>query len=92
MIVSVLVGLVFIIIHAIIALLGAIPSFPAEFLQGILTYLQQIINFGSGLFFFLIRPTTFRIAVDILFFVWVAEPLYHFIMWVIRKIPFANIE
>ncbi len=92
MIVTALLNLVFIVVNAILGLLGTIPGFPAGFLTGIIDYIEAVIDGGAGLFFFVIRPATFHIAIDILFFLWIVEPLYYFIMWVLRKIPFLNIE
>lgn len=92
MIVTALLKLVFIVVNAILSLLGVIPGFPAGFLSSIISYLQLVIEGGSGLFFFVIRPETFSVAIDILFFLWVAEPLYYFIMWVLKKIPFLHIS
>lgn len=92
MIVSALLNLVFMIINAILSLLGLIPGFPADFLSSALNYIDTVLTGGAGLFFFLIRPATFGIAIDIVFFIWIAEPLYYFIMWVLRKVPFINIE
>lgn len=92
MIVTALLNLVFLVINFIIGLLGQIPGFPAEMLSRTIQYIDTVITGGAGVFFFLIRPTTFGIAIDILFFLWVAEPLYYFIRWVLRKVPFINIE
>lgn len=92
MIVSLLINLVWLVVQGIISLLGVIPGFPAEVISSALTYIDTVLTSGSGLFFFIIRPQTFANAMDILFFIWAAEPLYHFIMWVIRKIPVVNIE
>lgn len=92
MIVSALLNLVFIVVNAILSLLGTIPGFPAGFLSSIITYIDTVITGGAGLFFFVIRPATFAVAMDILFFLWAIEPLYYFIMWVLKKLPFVNID
>lgn len=92
MIVTIVIGLVFLVVDFILSLLGTIPSFPVGFLDSIINYLSMIIQYGSGLFFFVIRPSTFFIAIDIIFFLWAIEPLYKFIMWVLRKIPFIDVE
>ena len=93
MIVTVLANIVFLVIGWIISALGVVfPVFPEGFLTSITTYIQTIIDNGAALFFFVIRPQTFFVAIDILFFLYVAEPAYHFVMWVLRKIPFLNIS
>lgn len=92
MIVTIVLSLVFLVVDFILSLLGTIPSFPVGFLDSIISYLSMVIDYGSGLFFFVIRPATFFVAIDILAFIWFAEPLYHFVMWVLRKVPFINVE
>lgn len=92
MIVSVLLGVVFLVVRFILSLIGTIPVFPQGFFDSILAYISAVITNGAGLFFFVIRPQTFFIAIDILFFLYTAEPLYHFIMWVLRKVPFLGIK
>lgn len=92
MIVMTLLNVVYFVVNGILSLLGMIPGFPEGFLSSIITYIDTVIDGGAGLFFFVIRPVTFAVAIDVLFFIWMAEPLYYFIMWVIKKIPFLNIE
>lgn len=93
MIVTILLSLVFMVINWILSAIAVVfPVFPEGFLTTISSYIQLIIDNGSALFFFVIRPSTFFIAIDILFFIYVAEPAYHFVMWVLRKVPFLNIS
>lgn len=92
MIVTVLLNLVFLVVDFIIGLLGVIPSFPTEMITSVETYIAAIIDQGAGLFFFLIRPQTFYIAIDVLFFLYAGEHIYYFVMWVLRKIPFLGVE
>lgn len=92
MIVTALLSLVFMVVNFIIGLLGVIPSFPDELLVSAQQYIMYIVNGASGLFFFVIRPSTFQFAIDIVFFVWAAEPIYRMVMWVLRKIPFLHIS
>ena len=92
MIVRALLRVVFAVVNFILGLIGSIPVFPDGFFSTIIEYINTIITNGAGLFFFVIRPQTFYVAIDILFFLYVAEPLYHFIMWVLRKIPFLGIQ
>lgn len=92
MIVTALLSLVFLVVNFILGLLGSIPGFPSGMLATITSYISEVIDQGAGLFFFVIRPQTFHVAVDILFFLWFAEPIYYMVMWVLRKIPFLGIK
>lgn len=93
MIVSWLLSGLFLIVDFILSLLNLVfPVLDSSFFTGITNYLQSIISNGSGLLFFIIPPDTFRLSIDILFFLYTAEPLYHFVIWVLRKIPFLGIN
>ena len=92
MIVRALLSLVFLVVNFILSLLGTFISFPEGFFDAIEYYLGLIIQNGSGLLFFFVRYSTFMVAIDVLFFIWVSVPLYKFIMWLLRKVPFLNIQ
>ena len=92
MIVSALLGIVFTVVNFILGLLGQIISFPEGFLDAIMYYINLVITNGAGLLFFFVHYNTVMIALDVLFFIWTAEPLYNFIMWLLRKVPFLNIQ
>ena len=93
MIVTILLGLVFMVINWILTALSVVfPVFPEGFLSTISSYISMVIQNGTALFFFVIRPSTFLIAIDILFFLYMVVPAYHFVMWVLRKVPFLNIS
>lgn len=76
----------------VLSLLPAFPSLNAETIENITAYVNLIITNGLSLFYFFVRPSTFHIALDILLFIFIAEPIYKFIMWVLRKIPFLGIQ
>lgn len=42
----------------------------------------------SALLFFFVPQTTFFYCLDLLFVIWIWEPTYLFVMWLIKKIPF----
>ena len=84
--------MVFLVINWILGLLGNIPSFPSGLVSSITSYIATVVNGGAGILFFFVRSSTFFAALDIIAFMYVAEPLYHFIMWVLRKVPFLGIE
>ena len=92
MIVTILLNIVYKIILWILSLLPVFPSLSAETVNNIRTYIDLIINNGLSLFYFFIRPTTFKAALDVLLFIFIAEPIYKFVMWVLRKIPFLGIQ
>ena len=68
-----------------------IPAFPAEFTQIIDDFLDLIFDNVSLLGFF-IRPTTLQILIPALIVVLNFDKVYHFVMWILKKIPFLNIE
>lgn len=58
-------------------------------MDSLITYVFT--NVGS-IFFFFVPQATFFSIMDILFFLWVFKPLYLFVMWLLRKIPFLNMS
>lgn len=92
MIVKLLLSLVFKIVAFILSLVGSFLSFPEGFMTSVMNYVDLLISNGAGLLFFIVRYQTVMVALDVLFFIWTAVPLYHFVMWVLRKVPFLNIE
>lgn len=68
-----------------------LPAFPEEFTDLIGDFLDLIFDNVSLLGFF-IRPTTLQILIPALIVVLNFDKVYHFVMWIIRKIPFLNIE
>ena len=68
-----------------------LPDFPEEFTSIVNDFLDLIFDNVSLLGFF-IRPTTLQILIPALIVVLNFDKIYHFVMWIIRKIPFLNIE
>ena len=68
-----------------------LPAFPEEFTDIIGDFLDLIFDNVSLLGFF-IRPTTLQILIPALIVVLNFDKVYHFVMWIIRKIPFLNID
>lgn len=68
-----------------------LPAFPTEFTDIINDFLDLIFNNVSLLGFF-IRPATLQILVPALIVVLNFEKIYNFVMWILRKIPFLNID
>lgn len=69
----------------------SLPAFPAEFTTVIDDFLDIIFDNVSLLSFF-IRPTTLQILVPAIIVVINFEKIYKFVMWILRKIPFLNID
>lgn len=72
--------------------LGSFLPFPSGFGDVVLSYITRLINGGAGFLFLFVRPSTFYAAIDILFFLYAFEPLYYFVRWVLKKLPFINIS
>ena len=68
-----------------------LPSFPDEFITIINDFLDLIFNNVSLLGFF-IRPATLQALIPALIVVINFDKIYNFVMWIIRKIPFLNID
>ena len=92
MLTGIFLKIVYSIVLWILSFLPLFPSVSLETLQSIYSYLDLIIVNGMSLFYFFVRPTTFKICLDVVAFVFIAEPTYKFIMWLLRKIPFLSIE
>ena len=92
MLTGIFLKIVYSIVLWILSFLPLFPSVNADTLQSIYSYLDLIIVNGMSLFYFFIRPSTFKICLDVVSFVFIAEPTYKFIMWLLRKIPFLSIE
>lgn len=92
MIVSIVFALVGIIFNAIMSLFGVIPGFDSSLLASAFNLVDMIISTSAGFVFFMIRPSTFFAALDVLAFIHFAEPLYKFVMWLVRKLPFLGIK
>ena len=68
-----------------------LPAFPEEFTSIVNDFLDLIFDNVSLLGFF-IRPTTLQILIPALVVVTNFDKIYNFVMWILRKIPFLNIE
>lgn len=73
---------------------GVLPSFPPtpDFLQGVADTAIDLFQTGMYLLSYLLTPPIFFGSMAIFVAVLIAEPVYHFAMWVIKKIPIINIK
>lgn len=92
MIVSIIFAMVGVVFDSIMSIFGYIPAFDQGLILAAYQVLDMIATTSSGFIFFMIRPSTFFAALDILAFIHFAEPLYHFVMWLLRKLPFLGIK
>lgn len=80
-------------VWSVVSWLLGLFNFPAAVsMTNVLSYIQQVFTAAAGMVFYFFRPATFYAACDIVFFIWTAEPLYHFAVWVMRKLPFLNMS
>ena len=79
------------ILNAILTVLDVLPDFPASFVEIVDEFFALIFD-NLFLLSFFVRLDTIKIAIPILIVVLNFERVYRFIMWILRKIPVANIE
>lgn len=68
-----------------------IPQFPEQLTGSIDSFLNLIFDNLSLLGFF-IRPLTLTVAIPILIILLNFEEVYKLTMWILRKIPFLNVN
>lgn len=68
-----------------------IPAFPEELKSNINSFLDLIFN-NLDLLGFFIRPTTLKIVIPLLIFLFNFKYIYKLTMWIIRKIPFLSMK
>lgn len=68
-----------------------IPQIPDELVNNINEFLNLIFDNLSLLGFF-IRPTTLKILIPLIVFVLTFKYIYRIVMWLLRKLPFLDIE
>ena len=90
MIIAALLELIFAAFKLIFGILPSLP--PVAFLQTILTFVNDILSQGIGLLCFFVRPATLTTGLSLFLIIFTFEHSYHFVMWVLRKIPFLGIE
>ena len=90
MVVAALLNILKLLLFAILALIPALPQI--AFLTNILTFFNNTICKGLGLFCFFIRPSTVLTGLTIAIAIFVFHHTYALIMWVVAKIPFLGIK
>jgi hypothetical protein len=71
-----------------------LPSFPAidSNISSAGTYIVGLASQGAAVSQYLLSTALYDAVVAVLALIWVFEPAYHGVMWVLRKIPFLNIH
>lgn len=69
-----------------------IPQINAETLQLAENQITEIIEIGSGFANLLLPMNIVKVLLGIVILVEIGIDLYHFVMWVIKKIPIASIS
>lgn len=90
MILEAILSLILIILQNVFSWLN-LPNFPDEVFNAIYSFVDFLCTNVSFLGFF-IRPNTIAIALPILIILLNFERLYHFVMWILKKIPVLNIH
>ena len=68
-----------------------IPPFPEE-LKGIIDFFLDLIFDNISLLGFFVRLETLSKILPLLVFIFNFKIIYHFVRWIIKKIPFINIS
>lgn len=92
MIFTVFITFIAMIINIIFAIVPPIPQFPEDLTIAIYQYFDLIIKNGFGLLSLFIRPTTIIRLVPLAILINNVDFIIKLFRFVIRKIPFINIE
>lgn len=90
MIIELLLNVFLTVIQAVFSWIN-LPDFPPEILNGINTFFNFIFDNVKFLGFF-IRPATIQVVVPIVIIALNFEHIYHFTLWILRKIPALSIS
>ena len=86
-------GLLELIFGAFKLILNILPTIGGiQFLDTLLTFVNDILSKGIGLLCFFIRPSTVLQGFTIFAVIFTFKHSYNFVMWVLKKIPFLGIE
>lgn len=90
MIIKGLLELIFAAFKLIFNILPSLP--PVSFFNIILVFINDILSTGIGLLCFFVRPGTLIVGFSLFLTIFTFEHSYHFVMWVMKKIPFFGIK
>lgn len=84
-------SLVSVLLQFIFTLLPDLPSFDVSLLDSLTKYVNLIFN-NLGLLGFFVDINAIKPLVPLVILVINFERIYHFIIWLINKIPFLNLD
>lgn len=84
-------SLVSVLLQFIFTLLPDLPSFDVSLLDALTKYVNLIFN-NLGLLGFFVDINAIKPLVPLVILVINFERIYHFIIWLINKIPFLNLD
>ena len=68
-----------------------LPQFPEEVSSTISNFFNFIFD-NAGLLTFFVRIDTIRVVIPVLLILLNFEHIYHFVIWILKKIPVLNIH
>ncbi len=90
MIISAILELIFTALKLIFSILPNLP--PVNFLETLLTFVNDILAPGIGLLCFFVRPSTLITGLTLFILIFSFKYSYSMIVWVLRKIPFLGMK
>lgn len=91
MIIELFFDLISMFVYLIFLPLPNLPSFDVTLLSSMTQFINLIFD-NVGLLGFFIRIDTIKTIVPLLILVLNFDHIYHLVMWILRKIPFLNIN
>lgn len=91
MIIELLFSAIIGIINLLLSALPSIPSLDDSVINAFSNFFDTL-SMGKGIFFFFIRPSTAITCLSIALIIVNFEHIYKFLMFIIKKIPFINIQ
>lgn len=89
MILEAIMNLVKVLLNVVFALLPDVPNFDITLLDSLTQYINMIFN-NLGLLGFFVRISTIKALVPLVIIAINFEDIYHFIMWVVKKLPLST--
>lgn len=87
-------GLVHAVIGLVTSIMSVFPTLPSidPSIVSAGNWITTMLGQGASFAQFLYGATLFNALIAVLVAIWAFEPIYHGVMWVIKKIPFLNIK
>ena len=87
-------GLIHVLLGVVTTIVSVFPTLPAIDPSIVTAGNWVTTTLGQGASFaqFLYGTALFNAIIAVLIAIWAFEPIYHGVMWVLKKIPFLNIK